>query len=60
MDNLIDEEELKLEELVFISNELYERYVVCGPINEKFYHMSYDNLIDRATYLLDEIKKGGS
>lgn len=60
MDNLIDEEELKLEELVFISNELYERYVVCGSINEKFYHMSYDNLIDRATYLLDEIKKGGS
>lgn len=60
MDNFIDEEELELEKLIAISNELYGRYVACGPINEKFYHISYDDLIDRAIYLLNEIKKRGS
>lgn len=60
MDSFIDKEQLKLEELIAISNELYGRYIACGPINEKFYHISYDDLIDRAIYLLNKIKEGGS
>lgn len=58
MDNFIDEKQLKLEELIVISNDLCKKYMTCGClINKNFYHINYDDLIDRADYILNIIRE---